>query len=149
MTQPDVGSLQHERSVLERERASIVDHIHDLRARARQKSLEAAATRTPISRSEIDFWQTGIAKAQAELMATQAKIKEVNKRIRASTEALASEAPPPVTRMTHSTVRRSSHDDFLACFHTIAKDSLDPRQFEALESGARSLLRDYQQMNQP
>jgi hypothetical protein len=56
----------------------------------------------------------------------------------------------PVTRTTHSTTRPltdtqgDEHRVYLACFHRIALESLDPRVFSALEAGAALLLRDLQ-----
>jgi hypothetical protein len=37
-------------------------------------------------------------------------------------------------------------NDFLAMFYMVAKDSLDPRQVAALESGAKALLKEAEQM---
>jgi chromosome segregation ATPase len=78
----DLAQLQHEKSVLERKHASIVGVIHELRQRARQKSIEASATRQPLPEAEIAHWQNGIKRHQAELMEVQAKIAEVNKELR-------------------------------------------------------------------
>jgi hypothetical protein len=140
----DLAELQHELSIYERERDSIVSAIHELRARARKKSIEAAATRSLLPETEIAFWRDGIARHQAELMATQARIAATNKALR---QARAANSNKPPSR----DGRRGCGGDgdvFLACFHTIAKDSLDPRQFQALEEGARALEADYQQMQE-
>jgi hypothetical protein len=48
----------------------------------------------------------------------------------------------PLTRTEHSSVRGPSAQ-FYEFFYQIAKDSLDPRQFDALEDGAKGLERDY------
>ena len=154
------GSLKHDLSVLERERDSIIAAIHELRQRARQKSLEAEATHQPLPAAEIKFWQNGIATHQAELMSVQQKIGAVNKQLKKARK----DEPRPSRHsqtnnvsgngqhngflnnsQTHS--QRPDEDLFLSCFHTIARGSLDPRQFAALEDGARSLATDYQRMN--
>ena len=159
-TPPTNGSLKHDLSVLERERDSIIAAIHELRQRARQKSLEAESTRQPLPASEIKFWQNGIAKHQADLMAVQQKIGAVNKLLKKARNDEPRQARHSQTNSvsgngqhngvlnnsrTHS--QRPDEGLYLSCFHTIASDSLDPRQFAALEDGARALAADYQRMN--
>jgi hypothetical protein len=144
----DLAELQHTKSVLEREHASIVASIHELRQRARQKSIEAAATRTPLPESEIQYWKTNIAKNQSELMETQSKLASVNRAIR----EVQADQPAKGSRGRDRSTQENNNDDgenvFLSCFHTICRDSLDPRQFAALEAGARALQDDYQRMHQ-
>jgi hypothetical protein len=74
--------LQRELHSLEEEHRKITDEIHGLRKRARQKSLEASDTRTPLSPQEIKYWKTNIAANQAKLMEVQSKIGAANKLLR-------------------------------------------------------------------
>jgi hypothetical protein len=152
----DLSKLQHDKASLEREHTSIVEAIHQLRARARQRSLEASSTRQPLPESEIKFWQAGIKEHQDKLMAVQSELGTINKAIRSASPARPLKTlgqlplPPKSARKTEPTPieQVNGADVYLACFHQIARDSLDPRQFAALEDGARALARDYQQMHQ-
>ena len=159
-TPPINGSLKHDLSVLERERDLIIAAIHELRQRARQKSLEAASTRQPLSPAEIKFWKDGMATHQADLMSVQQKIGAVNKLLKkarndeprqarhSQTNSVSGNGQHnggPNNSQTHS--QQPAEDLYLSCFHVICRDSLDPRQFAALEDGARSLAADYQRMH--
>jgi hypothetical protein len=151
----DLAQLQHDKASLEREHTGIVEAIHQLRARARQRSLEASSTRQPLPESEIKFWQEGIKEQQTKLMETQGKLGAINKAIRAASPARQLKTlgqlplPPKSARKVEAVPieQVNGADVYLACFHQIARDSLDPRQFAALEDGARALARDYQQMH--
>src|SRR5262249_52177001 len=79
MSEPTLGELLHEKSVLEREHASITTAIRELRERARAKSITASDTRISLPQSEIEFWQRGIAGYQADLMEIQGRIGALNK----------------------------------------------------------------------
>jgi hypothetical protein len=143
----DLSQLQHEKTVLEREHGSIIAAIHELRARARQKSLEASSTRQPLDQTEIDFWKAGIAKHQTELMAVQSKLASVNRAIR----EVQADQPAKGSRGRDRSTQENNNNDgenvFPSCFFTICRDSLDPRILSALERGARALAEDHRRMH--
>jgi hypothetical protein len=141
----ELSELQSAKAALEKERDTIVAEIHQLRQRAKQKSLEASATRTPLAETEIAFWRDGIAACQRRLMEVQGRLGEINKALRTAMPPRESPAVP-VTRIEPSTLRGPS-SQFYEFFHQIAKDSLDPRQFATLEKDARQLAADYRRMN--
>lgn len=152
----DLSQLQHEFSALEREHAGIVEAIHTLRARARQKSIEAAATRSPLPETEIAFWREGIARHQAELMEVQAKIAAVNKELRKAKsdqpikalsqlprDVAVQSVPPPRKDPKHNGEIKPGRVLFLEFFLQLSAEGLDPRQFAAFECGAHQLVDEY------
>lgn len=149
----DLSTLQREKAELEATQIQLVGEIHGLRQRARAKSLEASSTKVPLAQSEIEFWKVGIAKCQSELMAVQAKLGEVGKQLRKgkvdrSIRSL-SQLPRPnkADARPHDSDPDRAEEVYLSCFHTICKDSLDPRLFEALERDTRALAEDYRKMH--
>jgi hypothetical protein len=160
----DLPQLQHEKSVLEREHAGIVEAIHELRARARQKSIEASATRQPLPESEIQYWKSNIARCQSELMATQSKLASVNKAIRAAQAdqpiKTLSQLPREVAVKTepdgakpNGTVIQTPGDIkegyalFLQFFRQLVVENIDPRLVEVFEKDAQSLVNAYRKVH--
>jgi hypothetical protein len=153
----ELSALQQQKAALESEHASLVEAIHELRARARRRSLEASSTRQPLPESEIKFWQAGIKEHQEKLMAVQSELGSVNKAIRAASPARQlktlgqlPQEPKPVRKVEAAPINKeqvNSADLFLACFHQIVRDSIDPRQFAAFETGAKALQDDYLRMH--
>jgi hypothetical protein len=105
----------------------------------------------------IDRWQRKIKDAAAELLTVEGKIGELNRRLRG---LKASKAPvkslaqipdgivvPSKFAPPHNGARAREEDLFLSCFFTIAKETLDPRQLEAISRDARALARDHQRMH--
>jgi hypothetical protein len=151
-----IGKLEHEKSVLEREHASIVEAIHELRQRARQKSLEASSTRTPLPETEIAFWKDNIKKSQSELMAVQSKLGAVNKALR---EAKADQPIRALSQLPREVAVNSAPSQckdprrdgetkpgrvlFLEFFLQLCEEGLDPRLFRAFESGAHQLVDEF------
>jgi hypothetical protein len=117
-----------------------------VRQAARDASLAAQATRTPISQANINKWQRDIRDYQSRLISIQSELGQTNKALRS---LKASRKAPPNTSGNREgkPAAAASNDDFLCCFHQIARDSLDPRQFAALEEGAKALVRDFRRMN--
>jgi predicted RNase H-like nuclease (RuvC/YqgF family) len=160
----DLSQLQHDKSALERERAGIVEKIHELRTRARQKSIEASATRQPLPETEIAHWQNGIKRHQAELMEVQAKIAAVNRELRKT------KADQPVKTLSQLprdvAVKAESAGDkpngaiiqapgdikegyalFLQFFRQLVVENIDPRLVEVFEKDAHGLVNDYRRMH--
>ena len=141
-----IAQLQAERAKLETEHTNLLTAIRDLRQRAREKSLIAADTRTPLAQSEIAHWQRGIREHQTKLMSAQSRIGVVNKRLREQHAAsnngsrTREKKPPPL-------IEEQDHALYLSCFFQIARDSLDPRLFAAIECDAQALAKDYQRMH--
>lgn len=159
----DLPQLQHQKSVLESEHAGIVSAIHELRQRARQKSIEASATRTPLPEPEIQYWKTNIAKNQTELMAVQTKLAAVNKELR---KAQADQSIKTLSQLPRVAVKEESagvkpngaviqaHSDikegyalFLQFFRQLVVENIDPRLVEVFEKDAHNLVNDYRRQH--
>jgi predicted RNase H-like nuclease (RuvC/YqgF family) len=159
----DLAELQHQKSVLEREHSGIVSAIHELRARAKQKSIEAATTRSPLPETEIAFWRNGIAKLQTELMAVQTKLAAVNKELR---KAQADQPIKTLSQLPRVAVKEESagvkpngaviqapgdikegYALFLQFFRQLVVENLDPRLVEVFEKDAHGLVNDYRRMH--
>jgi hypothetical protein len=115
-----------------------------VRATARDASLAAQATRTPVAQANIDKWQRDIRDYQSRLMSIQGELGQTNKALR---ELKARQNSAHRRDGNGGCGPNAAHDDFLCCFHQIARDSLDPRQFAALEEGAKALVHDFRRMN--
>jgi chromosome segregation ATPase len=129
--------LQSSKARLEAEQTKLVEEIQRIRLEAKNYSLHCQATREPQDQKESERRRQRIATLQADLMRAQAELGEVNRSLRAQKPS----------QVAHSRERarqqlEQRYNDFLATFHQIARDSLDPRQFAALEDGARALLRE-------
>ena len=164
----DLAELLREKARLENERDRIVAAIHELRSRARQKSLEASSTRVPLAQTEIEFWKFGIAKHQAELLAVQAKLGEVNKELRKGkpehphrlrtlsqcpSEVAVKGGPGGALNSNGSGIQapcdlKEGHVLFLQFFHQLIIENIDPRLVEVFEKDAHGLVNDYRRMHQ-
>jgi hypothetical protein len=138
------ASLRHKLDVLQREHTSIVGSIHELRQRAREKSIQAADTRTPLPQADIDFWQAKIKASQLELMQIQERIGAVNRSIRASR---ASTNDRVASERRRQKERSESETLYLSCFRQIAQSTLDPRLYAAIERDAKQLAADHAAMH--
>jgi hypothetical protein len=141
----NLSLLQSRRDTLANEHARTLAALCAARATARDASLAAQTTRTPIAQANIDKWQRDIRDYQSRLMSIQGELGQTNKAIR----ALKARRNSAYRRGVNEKVGPVSlaHDDYLCCFHQIASDSLDPRQFAALEEGAKALVHDFRRMN--
>jgi hypothetical protein len=146
---PNFAGLQSRKSELEKQHRQTLDAILALRARAREKALSAESTHQPIPQSEVDFWQRGIREKQAELMAVQSELGQLNKALRACRDREQKTNQPA-----HNGERRRQRDDdearrilYLECFKQIVEGSVDPRQYKAFAEGAHALMRDFAQMH--
>ena len=107
-----------------------------------EKNIKAQATRTPIATSEIMHVENKRRELAGELLKIQTEIGATNKEIRPQ---------KPTSQVIQGRIRarkeaEERENDFLVMFYMVAKDSLDPRQVAALESGAKALLKDAEQM---
>jgi hypothetical protein len=157
----NISELQSRRDRLQQEHRAILDELLELRQRAKETSLVAQSTRPPIPQTTINYWKAGIKSAQSRLEAVQREFGLVNKALRALhvRENLrkwnGNAKQQDRIRASNGTGRECTdgHADdnekniFLSCFHTITRDSLDPRLFAALENDARALAADYRRMN--
>jgi hypothetical protein len=136
-----MSDLQASKARLEAEQTKVVGQIQEIRLAAKNYSLRCQATREPQDQKEGERRRQRIAELQKSLMDVQEKLGAVNRTLRA--------AKPSQVAHSRERVRReleARHADFLAMFHIVARDSLDPRQFSALEDGAKALLRDAEEM---
>jgi hypothetical protein len=99
--------------------------------------LRVQQTREAQDPKEAERRRQRIGELQAALMKVQAELGEVNRSLRAQKPSQVVERR---TRARREFEQRQA--DYLAMFYQIARDSLDPRQFAALEDGARALLRE-------
>ena len=162
----DLAELQHEKTRLESERDRIVGAIRELRERARKVSIEASVTRRHIADAEKDFWRDGIAKAQAELMAAQARLGVVGKELR---KVKADQPIRTLSQLPRSVAVKAEPDKalnsngvgvqapdslkeghvlFLQFFHQLVVENLDPRLVEVFEKDAHGLVNEYRRMHQ-
>jgi hypothetical protein len=156
------AQLQSRRDQLQNQHAKILDELLSLRERAKETSLVAQATRTPIAQTTIEHWKDGIKDAQGRLEALQREIGEVNKTLRALKAKVSANrwngnagkrfrGSNPVGNSVLRDVDIPACDDeenlFLSCFHRIASDSLDPRLLRAIERDAKALAEDFKRMS--
>jgi hypothetical protein len=135
------SELQRTKAQFEAEQTGIVAQIQAIRIAARDYSLRCQTTREPQDQKESEHRRQRIAELQSSLMRVQAQLGEVNRSLRRQ--------KPSQVAQGRARARKefeARQNDFLAMFHQIARDSLDPRQFRALEDGARALLREAAQM---
>jgi hypothetical protein len=134
-------TLQQSKSRLESEQARIIEQIQAVRHEARDYSLRCQATREPQDQKESERRRGRIAELQSSLMSVQAELGQINRNLRSQKPAQLAEARARARRELEE-----KRNDFLEAFWQIARDSLDPRQFRALESGARAFLRKAHEM---
>jgi hypothetical protein len=133
--------LQRSKAHLEAEQTRIVAAIQDVRREARDYSLKVQTTHEAQDQRESERRRERIAELQAALMRVQGELGETNRTIR-------SQKPSQIAD-TRERARREleeRHVDFLAMFHRVASDSLDPRQVKAFEDAARWLLKEAHEM---
>jgi hypothetical protein len=82
-----------------------------------------------------------IAELQSSLMRVQAQLGEVNRSLRAQKPSQIADRRARAREQCEQL-----HNDFLAMFYQVTRDSLDPRQVKTLESGARALLNEAHEM---
>jgi predicted RNase H-like nuclease (RuvC/YqgF family) len=157
----DLSQLQHDKFALESEHAVIVEKIHELRTRARQKSIEASATRQPLPEAEIAHWQNGIKRHQVELMEVQAKIAAVNRKLRkakpiktlsqlpcdVAVKAATAGAKPNGAVIQAPGDMKEGYALFLQFFRQLVVENIDPRLAEVFEKDAHGLVNDYRRMH--
>jgi hypothetical protein len=138
-----VPALEGELCALEKERTKIVEAIHGLRRRARDAPIVAAQTHASLNPQEISFWQKGIADNQRQLLELQAGIGALKKELRTLRKN-----PAISLRSSGNMEACLDHEGiYLSCFHQVARDSLDPRLFAALQKDAKTLAADHRRMN--
>jgi hypothetical protein len=159
----NLAQLTSRRDQLGKQHQKILDELLGLRQKAKETSLVAQSTRTPIPQTTIDHWKSGIRSAQGRLEVLQREIGEVNKTIRAlhakesasrwngnvprGADRRAKGISNPPLRADGVPPSDDEEDLFLSCFHRIASDSLDPRLLAALERDALALTADHRRMN--
>jgi hypothetical protein len=136
-----MSELQSTKAQLENNQARIVGEIQTIRREARDYSLRVGQSHEVQDPKEAERRRAKIAQLQGALMGVQSQLAEVNRALRANKPS----------QLAHArSLRRQEQDrrqsDFLAMFLQIARDSLDPRQFAALEAGARALLQEAERM---
>jgi hypothetical protein len=151
----DLHELLADRTRLEKEHRGILEQIHELRKRAKEKTIIASDTRRPLDPTEVEFWQRGIKENQALLMKVQSELGALNKRIRAAQadqpiKALA-QLPRDVSTVNPEVPSDRGRDGvvkpgrvlFLEFFHQLAGENIDPRLVEVLERDAHALVDQY------
>jgi hypothetical protein len=136
-----IPELQRSKASLEAEQTQIVEQIQTIRREGRDYSLRVQSTHEVQDQKEGERRRERIAELQSALMRVQAELGEVNRSIRARKPS----------QLVHSRERarkqlEERHVDFLAMFHRVASDSLDPRQVKAFEDAAKELLRTAEEM---
>jgi hypothetical protein len=134
-------TLQQSKSRLESEQARIIEQIQAVRHEAKNYSLRVQTTHEPQDQKEAERRRQRIAELQNSLLDVQSRLGAVNRSLRAAKSSQATRRRERARQQLES-----RHNDFLAMFYQVARNSLDPRQVKALESGARALLRDAEEM---
>jgi hypothetical protein len=140
--------------------AKLTEELRQLKADWASENIRSQQTHQAIATSRVAFVETRRRELHLELEQTQAiigrlgkEIRELKARRQISRSRGNGAQQSPVLAHDHDGHARHPHadeeDTYLACFYQIAKDSLDPRQFAALEDGTRSLVKDYRQMHDP
>ena len=134
--------LEGELRALEKEHTKIVEAIHGLRRRARDATIVAAQTHASLNPQEISFWQKGIADNQRQLLEVQAGIGVLKKELRTLRKK-----PAGSLRSLGKGAVSNDEDTYPSCFYQVARESLDPRLFAALQHDAQALAGDHFRMN--
>jgi hypothetical protein len=157
---PDVVSLPEllaERSRLEKEHRGILEQIHELRKRAKEKTIIASDTRRPLDPTEVEFWQRGIKENQTLLMKVQSELGALNKRIRAAQadqpiktlsqlpREVAVKEEPAGDKPSSAVIQapgdmKEGYALFLQFFRQLVVENIDPRLVEVWERDAHNLV---------
>jgi hypothetical protein len=135
--------LQRSRAQLESEQAGIVSEIQTIRKEARDYNLRCQASHEPQDVKQAQRRRERISELQSALMDVQGRLGEVNRGLRAQKP---SQIAGGRVRARQEAERREN--DFLNMFYQICKDSLHPKQFEALQDGAKALLREAERIEE-
>lgn len=156
------GACECERDRLQKQQLEIIGELHKLRQRAKETSLIAQSTRTPIAHGVIESWQAGIKEAQVRLEACQGELGVANKKLRAL-RAASKPAIKSLAQLPGSVTARSNPETiestpangeinlnpkagrvlFLQFFHQLVGENIDPRLVAVLEKDAHSLVDQY------